>query len=372
MRVLRARGVQPETQAGAAGILPLLALLGLLIVDLTPAEASVQRSWQDLLVHASEGSRTPHSGEILWITWSGEASKVGVADVISTGEDFRLHGPSGRRLHLSPDGGQLVDPNRGTAAALPPLRPALLSPEALADKYEIEVVGAEPLLERPATMLEMRRRDGGVLRERLWLDDESGLLLRRESYDGETLLRLFAYLSLTLDTTVPEGPMTNRGGAPNLQRLALRSGGAEEEAALIRLATLRADGFAAPKRLPGGYQADSIFHGARDRQPLHLVYGDGLYTVSLFQQRGRIDWNRLPAGGQPVKAFGGRSRLWPDAVPTRMVWEAEGITYTLVGDAPPDEFLAIARALPQAEPDHPLQRLLKGLSRLWSWVSPWT
>lgn len=371
MRGVRAPWQRPEAQTVGAGVLPLLALVGLLIVDLAPAEAAAQGNWEELLDRAGSGGDAPHTGEILWVNWVGEESRAHVVDVASGGGELLLHGPGGRMVRLTPDGGLLVDGERGAELNLPPTRPARLSPEMMADKYAVDIIGEERLLDRPTTLLEVRRRDGGVLRERLWLDDESGLLLRRESYDGDTLLRLFAYLSLHLETPVGHTPTLNRGFTPGPPRLAPRSGPVEDVAA-HRLATLREAGFHAPERLPDGYVADGIFPGAENRQPLQLIYDDGLYTVSLFQQRGPIDWEALPPGGQSVEALGDRAVEWPGAVPRRLVWEAEGIAYTLVGDVPQDEFLAIAEALPHPEPDHLLGRLRTGLSRLWSLVSPWS
>ncbi|MPZ87230.1 MAG: hypothetical protein GEU81_03970 [Nitriliruptorales bacterium] len=355
-----------------AGVLPLLALIGLLMVDLAPAEAAEHRSWEELLERVVSGDGdAAHTGEILWVNWVGGESRAHVADVASGGGELLLRGPGSRMVWLTPDGGLLTDGEGGAELDLPPSRPTRLAPDMMADKYDIEVIGRQSLLDRPATLLEVRRRDGGVLRERLWLDDKSGLLLRRESYDGGTLRRLYTYLSLNLETSASQNPAGSRGLSPGLTRLAPRPGAVEGVAA-DQLATLRQAGFHVPERLPEGYVVDGIFPGAENRQPLQLIYDDGVYTVSLFQQRGSIDWEALPPGGQTVKALGDRALEWPGAVPRRLVWEAGGITYTLVGDAPPNEFLAIAAGLPHDEANHPWRRFRDGLSRLWSLVSSWS
>jgi hypothetical protein len=127
-----------------------------------------------------------------------------------------------------------------------------------------------------------------------------------------------------------------------------------------------------PEDLPGGYLTDGSFAvSAEQTQPLQTVYSDGLYTVSLFEQRGSLDPSTLPEGATLSDVYGFETYTWKGAVPQRVVWEADGSTWSLVGDAPPDEFAAIVRSLPAPQRDGFIDRMRRGLGRLWAWVSPW-
>ena len=93
--------------------------------------------------------------------------------------------------------------------------------------------------------------------------------------------------------------------------------------------------------------------------------------MSLFEQRGALDPETLPEGAQRSSAFGFDAYTWPGAVPQRIVWEAGGSTWSLVGDAPPDELAAMTAVLPQPVTEGVFDRIARGLGRLWSWMSPW-
>lgn len=146
-----------------------------------------------------------------------------------------------------------------------------------------------------------------------------------------------------------------------------------------------AAGWSVPSRLQGSYRVvglytmggdDAMEEDAEgdlaDAEAFQVVYRDGLYTVSLFQQHGRPDWAAMPEGRSRVPELSREAFEWPGAVPHRMVWEASGMTYALVGDAPRDELLQMVTALPEPGVPSLWERVARGLGRLWSWVSPWS
>jgi len=181
-------------------------------------------------------------------------------------------------------------------------------------------------------------------------------------YTGE-VLRLVMFTGLDLGNE--EAP-TSTGPLP----LVTLQQGVERIEARGRDA-LRSAGWTVPDTLPGGYRRDGVYAiDAPEGQPLQLVFTDGLYTVSVFQQRGRLDEASLSEGAERVDIGRGEMWSWPGAVPSRRVWQAGQTTFTLVGDAPPAELDAITAALPApAGPGVP-ERVRTGLSRLWSWVTP--
>jgi len=220
---------------------------------------------------------------------------------------------------------------------------------------------------RPASRLEVHLRATDALRERLWVDDETGLVLRRESYgpNGQ-MLRLAVYLRLEV---TPPGSETGNGQPVPLTTVSQDT----EEIDGEGLRALRAAGWVVPSELPRGYEQRAVYAvSGADTSPLHLVYDDGLYSVSVFEQQGPLDTNSLPPGAEQVAAGGGHAWVWPGAMPQRRVWEADGATFTMVGDAPPQEFLALAGAFPAPTQRGIGERVRAGFARLWSWVSPWS
>lgn len=328
--------------------------------------------WRPVLLRAWEAAQERrYTGEALWIVWADGEPHVTLSQVLRDRDTLTVSSPDHFTVRLGDDGGDMVDHRQGWLTPLPPVdvdRPAQAL-GALDDKYEVALTGEERLLDRPCTRVEVRQRADGSLRERFWVDDDSGLVLRRESYEGSRLLRLVTYLSLDLRsgaaTRASNRAARDARGEP-LERRSRAVSPVDDRA----LAALREAGWTVPPSLPGAYEPVGVYAvDGSDSQPLHVVYRDGLYTVSLFQQQGKPDWASLPDGAEPA-GLGWQAYEWPGAVPQRLVWEASGTTFSLVGDAPPEEFTAIARSLPRPQAPTPADRLRRGLSRLWEWVSP--
>jgi hypothetical protein len=343
-----------------------------------PAAAEPAPRWRYLLDRAAQAAEErAYAGEALWVTYDAGRPHVSTFQVLSSGNgDISLADSDSYAIRLADDGGGLAEYERGWFVPLPAadLAKAHKGLSRLEEKYEVAVTGSQQLLDRDCTTMEITARDGGGLVERLWVDDASGLLLRRETYTGGELLRMVSYLALDLNPSrTPGGADTaqraTRGQRPSMERRSQEV--AEVDSA--DLDVLRDAGWTVPTALPGNYRAESSFAvSAGGSQPLQVVYSDGLYTMSLFEQSGRPDWDALPSGAQEATDLGFKAYTWPGAVPQRIVWEASGVTYSLVGDAPPEEFRAIVAALPRPPADGLVDRLQRGLGRLWSWVSPWS
>jgi len=338
-----------------------------------PRPAPDADGWRPVLQRAWEASQERrYTGEALWIVWADGDPHVALSRVLRDRDTLTVSSPDDFTVRLGEEGGDMVDHRQGWLTPLPPVdsgRPDAAL-RALEEKYEVALAGEDRLLDRPCTRLEVRRRGNGSLRERLWVDDDSGLVLRRESYEGSRRLRLVAYLSLDLrpGTAARAGIRAARDDdGDSLERRSRAITPVDDRA----LTALREAGWTVPPSLPGGYEPVGVYAvDGSDSQPLHLVYRDGLYTVSLFQQQGRPDWASLPDGAQPADDLGWPAYEWAGAVPQRLVWEASGTTFSLVGDAPPREFVAIARSLPRPQAPTLPHRLRRGLARLWEWVSP--
>ena len=256
-------------------------------------------------------------------------------------------------MHHDPASGSTVDPDEPLAdtAALDPRLLVLL-----AAAYDLEVTGPGRCTGRTARVVTAARADGTVA-GRFWLDRRTGLLLRREVFDaaGERV-RSSAFVAIDVRPTVGAGPADAPDALP--------------QASTVR--ALRGDGWRVPRTLPGGYRLfDTALRAPRPgRHVLHLAYSDGLSTVSLFAQRGRL-------GTAPVPGFApgtvGSRPVWVRYETTeRVVWGGEGRVWTLVSDAPSATVHDAVAALPGdlAPRDGVRARLARGLARLGGMLNP--
>jgi sigma-E factor negative regulatory protein RseB len=199
-------------------------------------------------------------------------------------------------------------------------------------------------------------RDGGGIAGRFWLDAATGLVLRRESFDkAGRLVRSSAFTAVTISPT--ETPEAADVPVPGLDR--------------TEVSRLRAAGWQVPEHLPGDlelFDARLRTHGGQ--QVLHLSYSDGLSTLSLFAQHGRL--GTAPLHGFSREQMGGSTVWVRPSSPERIVWGGGGRVFTLLSDASPDTVRSAVRSLPHDKPPRTglLARLERGLKRLGSWLNP--
>ena len=194
-------------------------------------------------------------------------------------------------------------------------------------KYALVPTGEAPVAGRPTTLVEVRR--GEVVRQRLYLDRETNLLLRREQLnDAGSLERLVYFVTFSLDRASP---------APDMPIRAIDHAAHEVSPRDL------SPSFPAPAALDLGYRRIGTF---AEGQVVHVLYSDGLYDLSVFEQRGRLEPRDVPPGGRR-QAVGG-ARAWAFAWPggNLLLWHAGHNVYTAVSDAPLADLLGVARSLP--------------------------
>jgi sigma-E factor negative regulatory protein RseB len=211
-------------------------------------------------------------------------------------------------------------------------------------KYSFSVLPGPPVAARPTRVMEVRLASGGRLRERLYLDPESGFLLRREMLDarGEPY-RFVGYV--TIAPSQAPAPAAPRSQA----REPLPTGKVSSP-------------YHAPRRLGDGYQLVGSY---QKRGAVHLFYSDGLHGLSVFEQRGRLGpWGR---GGREVELMGRTVRAYSTAAGEAAVWEGDGIVYTIVSDGPWQDLAAAARALPHSGRSGRLRKVAEVVVSLFRW-----
>ena len=219
----------------------------------------------------------------------------------------------------------------------------------LVDSYDVTVGGIGVLLGRQATIVIIS--DDGRLVAELWIDDASGLVLRRNLYDGGELVRTSGLTSLR---TAPRGFLAHLPPAVG--------GPSATPVSTQQVATLNDRGWACPRDLAETFVLTRLHRLDGRRDIMHASYTDGLSTVSVFEEHGRLDPSAV-AGFDERRQEGGT--LWVRAgLPTVVVWESAGTVYTVLTDAPPGTWAEVVGALPHGDGPASSSRLQRGFARL--------
>jgi negative regulator of sigma E activity len=310
---------------------------------LSPAAMAADGAAVDLLERARAAAQSESFVGIVAVEWQdGRQARTAQVKVSSARGVMRFGdgvvGSGPRRLVHGPDGWLTLWSH--DVVALGP------SPTA---KYAFSVVSGPAVAGHATQLVEVRLGAGGRLGERLYLDQDSGLFLRREILDARGRpSRAVGITSIdptvALDTSSPSAPSKSANQEP------------------APAGTVEAP-YDAPKRLGAGYR----LVGAYQKEPnlLHFFYSDGLHGLSVFEQRGRLTAGAMPAGGRRVELGGHSVRSWSTSVGEVMVWEGDGVVYTVVSDAP--DLATAVEDLPHADRPKRLRRVADVVVSLFRW-----
>lgn len=202
---------------------------------------------------------------------------------------------------------------------------SLASPPSPSEKYEL-VTGDGPVVAGRTTTLVTASASGRTV-ERLAVDTETGVVLRREQLDRRgAVTRAVSFTSITVygGVTRVTGPPPARSATPSA------------------LASVPAP-YRAPEHAGDGFELVGRFR--HDDGTVQLFYSDGLVGLSVFEMPGTLDWDALPGGGRRVEVDGHRARAWSTAVGEVLVWDADGVVYTCVSDVPDGDLDGVLAAL---------------------------
>jgi sigma-E factor negative regulatory protein RseB len=292
-----------------------------------------------------------------WTQGSQATSVVEVQHSAGTGTLVRVQ-PS-----VAAPGGELQEPEQADQPA--PIDPLAVSAveggplDLLRRNYVLSLAAPD------ATTAEVqaRRRDG-TMAATFWIDKRTGLALRREVFDSAgRLVRASAFVELHLGGVMP---------AANTPMPSVATAARETPLDGAQVAQLRQVGWLLPTQLPGGMVLYDVRSQGTDADTIvHLSYSDGLSTVSVFVQRGRLATHALSGWSQA--RMGGTVYVHDYGLGRRVTWNGHGRVYTVVADAPPTAVAALVASLPHGEHHRGLfARLRHGLARVGSWLNPFS
>jgi sigma-E factor negative regulatory protein RseB len=302
---------------------------------------------------AAAPGRTAYSGVQFVSAWTSRGT---------TSEVVQVDHEPGRGTTVTSDASPSAPARRMTLAATG--TPSIAGGGAvgvLAAHFSLSVVGAGQVAGRPVDVVAARRPGtaaGGQEAARFWLDRETGLVLRREVYDGRgRVTRANAFVEVTVGSGAVTSDTGSRAWATTIDTTAL--------------AAMRGKGWDCPKVLPGPLAlVDARRRDGSAGGIMHLSYSDGIATVSVFEQRGRLDSHGL--AGHHREVIDGHEVWVSGEVPQRVVWTSGQTVYTVVADAPERTVDQVVAALPHqpATDGDTLGRLGRGLDRVASWFNP--
>jgi outer membrane lipoprotein-sorting protein len=320
--------------------------------------AQAQQGVEEFLPRAAE---TAYRGRKVVIDFSRPAPQVTSMTVLcqpggrerrefhATREVLVVDGDSSWQ-YLPEQGVVLKRPARGEGGEL--LRPEQLR-RALVS-YDVRAAPSEPVAGRRSRALEFTPRQGGSRpRRRIWVDEETGLILRTEVYGIDSRLSwLTVFESLEYHPALDAAAFRMRvpAGARVVEAAAEPC---LEPAEAGRIAGLPV---ALPVYLPEGFARQCIrARRHHDYGEVQVVFGDGLSLLSLFESTSF----REPGSGTtaPAVAVGHWTGRWHElGLVTGISWRTPWAHLALLGELSREELHKIAGSVRGGEELSPAGR----------------
>jgi negative regulator of sigma E activity len=200
----------------------------------------------------------------------------------------------------------------------------------------------EAVAGRAAQTVSLINRHTGERMMRLWIDDETKIVLAKESYhsDGALATRMrFDEIRYTGD--IPGGIFSTDVPAGFTVLPARRFGQATSDiGTAVRNAGFRPVG---PRYLPEGFSIISAdTSDIKGVKSLHLVYSDGLRNLSLFQNASDAAADFGALRPSTITFEGHDAQYVKDGPTTLLAWREHGLAFALVGDLDVKELTEIA------------------------------
>lgn len=325
------------------------------VASAAPTPSPAPKIDSDALVRAALDAtkRVSYVGQLQTTRWGSRAASATIQRV------EHLAPSETRRTFLAPEDlyGEYDVTSGGTTTKFDPRHSRAVVTESpgnrradsgsvalLQQNYRTVLGPAEIIAGRPATSVWLVNRYTGVRAMRLWIDNGTKVVLGKEAYhaDGSLAWRT-RFDEIRFTAEIPH----------DIFSTAIPLGFHVEDRRFADLSTdlqrmLDEAGFKSvgPRYLPDGFNligADvSQVNGVRN---LHLVYSDGVRTVSLFENNAAAaaDFGALKPA--TVKFDGHDASYVKDGPTTLLSWQEKGLAFALVGDLDLKELIQIGSSI---------------------------
>lgn len=221
----------------------------------------------------------------------------------------------------------------------------------LARNYALAGIRGAQVAGRSATIV-AASRDGSVA-ARWWVDDASGILLWQENYDDQGAVRISAGFT---DVTVSDRPL-DVGPNPASVRLPTTN----VALTLSNAVPLAESGWACQRDLGELSLVKLRADRMQDPMAVHLVYSDGLTTVAVYEQHGRLA--NGPADSSWDATLGAHVLHGASSLAT---WQSGDRVLTVMTNGSADQLARSVALLPHQAPLEPttLERVQAGWSKI--------
>lgn len=284
-------------------------------------EASRRRAYVGTFVVAAGGSM---SSARIWHVCDGEQQMERVESLTGTPRSTFRH--NDQVMTFLPESRTAVVEKRESLGLFPNLLQS--NDSSIAQFYSVKASGNERVAGFDADVLLLRPADNWRFGYRVWVEKESGLVVKLQTLAGDgQVLEQAAFSELQLDVPVSMVKLT--------QMMANTTGYQVETPALVKT-TAAAEGWVLKTAVPG-FKPMSCFKRTvgtevRHANTLQWVFSDGLASVSLFVEAFDARHHTQP----------GRTAMGATATLTRRIgawW------LTVVGEVPPQTLQAFAQGL---------------------------
>jgi hypothetical protein len=288
------------------------------------------------------------------VSYSGHQSflayRAGRAIVAQVDVDARAH--QGTQVRVNSERGQQL---------LRGFTPALISSRVVDEElldllernYHLSGTSGANVAGRSASVVTATGERSTSPAARWWIDDTTGIVLWQETYDRNGSVNLsfgFTAVSVNPEESILEHLPPKLAVPRTSTSLTLSSAG-----------ELKASGWSCGRKLAGLSLVRIRSDRANNPDIVHLVYSDGLKTVSVFQQRGEL--SAAPKGSQWDSALGAHVRRGASNVAT---WQSAEMVFTVVTDGSTILLAEAVESLPhvRAVPQTTLDRIEAGWARI--------
>lgn len=214
----------------------------------------------------------------------------------------------------------------------------------LMHNYRAVLAPDEDIAGRPVNAVVLINKYTGQTVMRVWIDTQTKLVLKKERYASNgavTYQTRFEQIRYTEAIpkeifTVPNGGFTHTPGPTHAMP-------SSDLQSVVRTAGFQAKN---PKYLPEGFvPVAGDVNDVKGIRTLHLLYSDGIRTVSLFENAGgaAVDLSRFNV--HQAKVENNDAQYVEQGATTLLAWTQERLHCTLVGELGREELIRIAASV---------------------------